>query len=103
MAAIDLYASRIVSSLLTNCGTWPEMTEKEENLLDDIQNVFCRTVLQVSVLSPKPSLSAVFGLTAMKMRVMEAKLLPRARRRKDWQRRCWRSRWPWASLAWGWR
>ena len=75
MAAIDLYESCIVPSLLTNCGTWTEMTEKEENLLEEIQNMFCRAVLQVPVSSPKPSLSAVFGLTSMKVRVMEAKVL----------------------------
>ena len=54
MAAIDLYESCIVPSLLTNCGTWTEMTEKEENLLEEIQNMFCRAVLQVPVSSPNP-------------------------------------------------
>ena len=75
MAAIDLYESCIVPSLLTNCGTWTEITVKEENLLDEIQNMFCRAVLQVPVSSPKPSLRAVFGLSGMKWRVMEAKVL----------------------------
>ena len=75
MAAINLYESCIVPGLLTNCDTWTERTEKEENLLEEIQNMFCRAVLQVPVSSPKPCLSAVFGLTSMKLRVMEAKVL----------------------------
>ena len=75
MAAIDLYEACIVPSLLTNCGTWTEISEKEENLLDETQNTFCRAVLQVPVSSPKASLRAVFGLTGMKWRVMEAKVL----------------------------
>ena len=62
-------------SLLTNCGTWTQITEKEENMFDEIQNMFCRAVLQIQVSSPKPSLRAVFGLPGMKWRVMEAKVL----------------------------
>ena len=69
-AAIDLYESCIVPSLLTNCGTWTDITENEEKLLDEIQNTFCRAVLQVPSSSPKSSLRAVFGLTAMKWRVV---------------------------------
>ena len=74
-SAIDLYESCIVPSLLTNCGTWTEITKKEESLLDDCQDIFCRAVLQVPVSSPKCSLRAVFALTGMRWRVMEAKVL----------------------------
>ena len=91
---IYLYESCIVPSLLTYCGTWTEITKKEENILDEIQNVFCTAVLQIPVSAPKPSLRAVFGLPGMKWRVMEAKvqLVLAIRRREAWPWRCWRSR-----------
>ena len=46
-SAIDLYESCIVPSLLTNCGTWTEITKKEESVLDECQDMFCRAVLKV--------------------------------------------------------
>ena len=44
-AAIDLFESCIVSSLLTNSGTWTENTDKEVKLLNNIQDTFCRALL----------------------------------------------------------
>ena len=73
-AAIDLFESCIVPSLLSNCGTWTGITEQEEKLLDEHQNLFCWAILQVPVSSPRSSLRASFGLVGMKWRVMEAKL-----------------------------
>ena len=74
-AGLDLYESCIVSSLLTNCGTWTEITESEIRQLDELQNTLCRALLQLPVSTPKPSLRAAFGLPGMKFRVMEAKIL----------------------------
>ena len=45
-AAIDLFESCIVSSLLTNSCTWTEITDKEVKLLDDIQDTFCRAFIK---------------------------------------------------------
>ena len=73
-AAIELYESCIVSSLLTNSGTWTDITDKEIKLLEDQQDTFCRALLQVPVSTPKASLRAVFGLVDLKHRVMEAKI-----------------------------
>ena len=67
---IDLYEACIIPSLLSNCGTWTEITVKEEKLLSELQNTFCRALLQVPCSSPKPSLRASFGLLGMKWRVM---------------------------------
>ena len=74
-AGIDLYESCIVSSLLTNAGTWTEITEQEIKQLDELQNTLCCALLQVPLSTPKPSLRAAFGLVSMKYRVMEAKVL----------------------------
>ena len=41
-AAIDLFESCTVSSLLTNSGTWTEITDREFKLLDNMQDMFCR-------------------------------------------------------------
>ena len=83
-AAIDLYESCIVPSLLANCGTWAGITEHEEKLLEEQQNLFCRTLLQIPVSSPKPSLRAALGLLGTKWRVMEAKVqLVQAIRRQE--------------------
>ena len=76
-AGIDLYESCIVSSLLTNCGTWTEITEEEIKQLDELQNTLCRALLQLPLSTPKSSLRAAFGLVSMKFRVMEAKVLAR--------------------------
>ena len=74
-AAINIYKSCIVSSLLTNSGTWTEITDREIKLLDDIQDTFCRALLQVPLSTPKASLRAAFGLVGMQFRVMESKIL----------------------------
>jgi hypothetical protein len=74
-AGIDLYESCIVSSLLTNGGTWTEITDQEVKELEELQNTMCRALLQVPLSTPRSSLRAVLGLVGMKIRVMEAKVL----------------------------
>ena len=74
-AAIDLYECCIVSSLLSNSGTWTEISEQEIKLLDEQQNTFCRALLQLPLSTPKASLRAAFGLLGMAWRVKEAKVL----------------------------
>ena len=64
--AIDLYEACIIPSLLSNCGTWTEITVKEEKLVSELQNTFCRALLQLSCSAPKPSLRASFGLLGIK-------------------------------------
>ena len=74
-AAIDIYESCIVASLLSNCGTWTEINKKEIQLLDEHQDTFVRALLQLPLLTPKASLRAAFGLLGMAWRVKEAKVL----------------------------
>ena len=52
-AAIDIYESCIVSSLLSNCGTWTEINKKEIKLLDEHQDTFVRALLQLPLSTPK--------------------------------------------------
>ena len=66
---IDLYKSCIVSSLLTNCGTWTEITEEEIKQLDELQNTLCRALIQLQLLR------TAFGMVSLKFSVMEAKVL----------------------------
>ena len=82
--AVDLYESCIIPSLLSNCGTWAGITEHEEKLIEEHQNLFCRTILQVPVSTPKSSLRAALGLLGTKWRIMEAKVqLVQAIRRQE--------------------
>ena len=74
-AAIDLYESCIVPSLLSNSGTWTEIGEAEIELLDEKQDTFCRALLQLPKSTTKPSLRASLGLLGMRWRVMESKVL----------------------------
>jgi hypothetical protein len=44
---LDLYTSCILSSLLTNCGTWVEIKDEMIQKLDNLQATFLKAVLQV--------------------------------------------------------
>ena len=74
-AAIDLYESSIIPSLLNNCSTWLDIDRKCEDRLDEIQDLFCRVLLQVPKSTPKLALRGALGLLGMKWRVWEAKVL----------------------------
>ena len=85
-SAIDIYESCIIPSLLTNAGTWVQMSEESVNRLDDLQDTFGRVLLSLPLSAPRASLRATLGLQAMKWRVWEAKiLLVQAIRRHSWQ------------------
>jgi hypothetical protein len=58
-AALDLYESCIVPSLLANCSTWMDIDKKTEEELDALQDLFGRALLQVPQSTPR--LSAVSG------------------------------------------
>jgi hypothetical protein len=74
-SAIDIYESCIIPSLLTNAGTWVQMSEEAVNRLDDLQDTFGRALLSLPLSAPRASLRATLGLQAMKWRVWEAKIL----------------------------
>ena len=74
-SAIVLYESCIVSSLLTNAGTWVDMKEESVNRLDNIQDTFNRALISLPLSAPRASLQATLGIQGMKWRDWEAKIL----------------------------
>ena len=74
-SAIDMYEACIISSLLTNAGTWVEMNEESVNRLDNIQDTFSRALLALPLSAPRASLRASLGLPGLKWRVWEQKIL----------------------------
>ena len=74
-SALDLYESCIIPSLLTNAGTWVDMSEKAVNILDTTQDTFARVLMALPFSAPRASLRAALGLLGGKWRVWEAKLL----------------------------
>ena len=74
-AAIDLYESCIVPSLLANCSTWVEINQKTEDELDALQDLFGRALLQVPQSTPRLSVRAALGLLGSRWRIWEAKIL----------------------------
>ena len=46
-AALDLYESCIVPSLLANCGTWTQIEKKTVEKLDTLQDMYGRVIMKV--------------------------------------------------------
>ena len=74
-AALDLYESCVVPSLLANCPTWLGVKQHTVDRLDSIQDLFGRVLLQVPQSSPRLATRAALGLTGMKWRLLEEKVL----------------------------
>ena len=74
-AAIDLYESCVVPSLLANCATWLDIKQQTVDRLDSIQDLFGRVLLQVPLSSPRLATRAALGLTGMRWRVWKEKIL----------------------------
>jgi hypothetical protein len=73
--AIDLWNICIIPSLLNNCGTWTEITEKSVKLCEDQQNMFVRSMMRMPGSTPIPALRALTGLMGMRHRIYQEKLL----------------------------
>ena len=74
-AAIDLYESCVVPSLLANCATWLDVKQHTVDRLDSTQDLFGCVLLQVPLSSPRLATRAALGLTGMKWRLWEEKVL----------------------------
>ena len=72
--ALDLYEACIVSSLLSNAGTWVEISDESVKLLDKLQDTFGKVLLALPASAQGASLRAALGLVGMKWRVWEAKI-----------------------------
>ena len=83
-SALDLYESCLIPSLLTNAGTWVEISEEAIKMLDRIQDTFGRVLLALPLSAQGASLRAALGLLGMKWRVWELKIhLIQAIRRQE--------------------
>jgi hypothetical protein len=74
IGAINIWNVCIVSSLLSNCSVWTEISKKSIKQLDDLQNLFVRTLLHLPSSTPLPGLRGITGLLGMKWRVWQEKL-----------------------------
>jgi hypothetical protein len=74
-AAIDLYESCIVPSLIANCSTWMEMKKEAEEKLDSLQDLFGRVLLKMPQSTPRMAIRGALGLLGMRFRVYQEKVL----------------------------
>ena len=74
-AALDLFESCIVPSLLANCGTWTQIEKKTVEKLDALQDMYGRVILKVPQSTPKLSIRAALGLPVMAWRIKQEKIL----------------------------
>ena len=63
--SIDIWELAILPMLLNNCDTWVNINEELENKLENLQELFFRTILQVPISCPKPAL--LFETGTLKM------------------------------------
>ena len=75
MAAKYLWEGAIVPSLLSGAGTWMSISSREEEMCEELQELFWRTVLQVPRGGPKVMLRAETGSMKMKQRIQKQKLM----------------------------
>ena len=72
--SIDIWELALLPSLMINSETWTEITEDDYELLEDIQRLFFRTILQVPISCPKSAFCWETGSLQMRYRVYEKKL-----------------------------
>ena len=72
--AFDIWELAIIPMLLNNCDTWLNISNDTENKLEDLQNLFFRTILQVPISCPKPAALWETGTLQMKLRIWKKKL-----------------------------
>lgn len=68
--AVEIWEASIIPSLLNNSETWTKCDKNCLKRLNDLQLLFCWTLLQVPVGTPWPSLLSELGLCGMEQRVM---------------------------------
>ena len=75
MAAKYLWEGAIVPSLLAGAGTWVGCTGREEEMCEELQMLFWRTILQVPKGTPKVMMRAETGSRRMKYRIWKQKVM----------------------------
>ena len=71
---LDIWELAMVPSLMNNCGTWMNISEKSIEKLDQLQNIFLQCMFSVSQSVPKPALCWDTATLTMQVRVDKAKL-----------------------------
>ena len=74
MGGWDLWNMAVVPSLLNNCSTWIGISDKQEDMLETVQEKFIRLMLEVPMSTPKVALRAETGLRSMKHRIWAEKI-----------------------------
>ena len=75
MSAWELWEKAMVPSLLSGAGTWTQITEKEVDICDKLQDMFWRIMLEVPESCPRIALRAETRMISMKYRIWQQKLL----------------------------
>ena len=73
-AGLDIWEMAIIPALINNCQTWVNISEKSVKVLDDLQHMMYRTLLNVPKTCPLPSLCWDMGGIQMKFRIILKKL-----------------------------
>ena len=74
LAGLDIWELAILPALLNNCQTWTNICEKSLKMLEDLQNTMYRTLMNVPITCPTPSLCWDLGGIQMKFRINQKKL-----------------------------
>ena len=72
---IQLWETAYIPSLLNNCETWVEISDDTVNKLEELQNKFFRSLLNVPRTTPKPALIWEIKGLKMKWRIIQKKLI----------------------------
>ena len=74
MGAWDIWEMSIIPSLLANCGTWVEISQRAIGTLDGLQDLYCSLVYSCPGSTPKPALRGEAGLLDMSHRIYVEKI-----------------------------
>ena len=72
--AIDIWEIAVIPALLNNCESWTDMSDDDMVVLENLQNLFLRMMLQIPESCPKPAILWETGTTLIYYRIMETKL-----------------------------
>ena len=74
MGTIDIWELAIIPMLLNNSDTWISIPDETIEVLENLQNLFLRTMLQVPISCPKAALLWETATIKMKLRIWKKKL-----------------------------
>ena len=74
-AAIDLYESCIVPSLIANYSTWMDIKKDTEDRLYGLQDLFGWVLLKMPQSTPRRAIRGALGLLGMRFGVFQEKVL----------------------------